>query len=133
MKVNWIDKAITLNKSSNTVGFTWKNVDQIFDKVHSEVLEVREALLQQEGENRIIEEIGDLMFSVISLACFLKIDPHQALIDGITKYEKRFKALLKIFEEKDITFGADLSTEFLLKVWEEAKARTSENGAAGED
>ncbi|MBN9343447.1 MAG: hypothetical protein J0H87_03580 [Holosporales bacterium] len=133
MEINWLDKAIFLNKTSDKVGFTWKNVEQIYDKIHSEIQEVKEALLQQERHHRVAEEIGDLMFSVIALACFLKVDPEQAFTGGITKYEKRFRFVLKIFEEKGISLGNDLSTKFLLEVWEEAKARAIKSGAAGED
>ncbi|MBN9412993.1 MAG: hypothetical protein J0H12_03600 [Candidatus Paracaedimonas acanthamoebae] len=133
MEVDWLTKAIFLNKISDEVGFAWEDVDQIFDKIHYEFLEVKEAFLQQEGQDRITEEIGDLMFSVISLACFLKIDPERAFTYGITKYEKRFDVVLKIFKEKEITLGNKFPLEFLLEVWKEAKARVDEYGAAGED
>lgn len=133
MAINLFDHVISLNKASDKVGFIWENVDQIFEKIHSEYLEVKEALLQEEGPFHLTEEIGDLLFSVISLDYFLKIDPKQAFKVGINKYEQRFNVVLKILEEKDIASANNLSTEFLLEIWKEAKKRINKYGAAGED
>ncbi len=130
MTIKYFDKAISLNKISHTFGFKWKDIDQILEKIDSEMLEVKEAFLSKEGEHRVTEEMGDLMFAVVSLSYFVKIDPEQAFIYGINKYEKRFKTVLKILEEKNISLDDNHSSELLYKVWEEAKLRT---GAAGED
>ncbi len=70
-------------------GFDWPNIDQVFDKLKEEVDELHEA--RATGTQEEIEgEIGDLLFVVVNLARFLKVDPEQALRKTNTKFRRRF-------------------------------------------
>jgi tetrapyrrole methylase family protein/MazG family protein len=94
-------------------------VDDVFAKVYEETEEVRE--VYKTGENGIIEEeIGDLLFSVVNVARFLKIQPELALRATIEKFIKRFRYI----EETALQSGKKLdkmSLQEMDKLWNEAK------------
>lgn len=70
-------------------GFDWPNVDQVFDKLREELGELDDA--RKTGKQEDIEgEIGDLLFVVVNLARFMKVDPEQALRKTNTKFRRRF-------------------------------------------
>ncbi len=70
-------------------GFDWPNVDQVFDKLREELGELDQA--RTSGTQEDIEgEIGDLLFVVVNLARFMKVDPEQALRKTNTKFRRRF-------------------------------------------
>jgi len=66
-------------------GFDWENIEQVFEKLDEEIGELKEA---PAGE--IEGEIGDLLFVVVNLARFLKVDPEQALRKTNAKFRRRF-------------------------------------------
>jgi len=67
-------------------GFDWENVGQVFEKLDEELAELREAGTREAIEN----EIGDLLFVIVNLARFMKVDPEQALRKTNAKFRKRF-------------------------------------------
>jgi MazG family protein len=69
-----------------TAGFDWENVDQVFDKLHEELTELHNATTQDERE----DELGDLLFVIVNIARFLKVDPEQALRRTNSKFRRRF-------------------------------------------
>src|SRR5665213_3698274 len=70
-------------------GFDWENIEQVFDKLREELAEIDEA--RATGNPAEIEdEIGDLLFVVVNIARFLKVDPEQALRKTNTKFRRRF-------------------------------------------
>jgi MazG family protein len=69
-----------------TAGFDWENVDQVFDKLNEELTELHAAESQDEKE----DELGDLLFVIVNIARFLKVDPEQALRRTNAKFRKRF-------------------------------------------
>jgi MazG family protein len=78
-----------ISRKAAGAGFDWPNIDQVFDKLKEEVDELHEA--RTSGSQEQIEgEIGDLLFVVINLARFLKVDPEQALRKTNTKFRRRF-------------------------------------------
>jgi MazG family protein len=67
-------------------GFDWENVDQVFDKLNEELGELKAASSQDERE----DELGDMLFVMVNIARFLKVDPEQALRRTNAKFRKRF-------------------------------------------
>ena len=70
-------------------GFDWENADQVIEKLDEELRELRVA---REGGDRaeMEDEIGDLLFVIVNLARFLKVDPEQALRKTNAKFRRRF-------------------------------------------
>lgn len=87
-----LHRAYQLQKRAARVGFDWSDIRDVFAKVEEEIGELREAI---DGKNRshIIEEIGDLLFSVVNIARFMKVDPAYALDTTNAKFSRRFRVV----------------------------------------
>ncbi|HWR60426.1 MAG TPA: nucleoside triphosphate pyrophosphohydrolase, partial [Clostridia bacterium] len=83
-------RAYKVQQKAALAGFDWDSVEDAFSKVYEETEEVRE--VYKTGEIGIIEEeIGDLLFSVVNVSRFLKIQPELALKATTEKFIKRFR------------------------------------------
>jgi tetrapyrrole methylase family protein/MazG family protein len=82
-------QAETFQERVNRVGFDWHNIQGVFEKIEEEILEVQQA--ESLGEKEA--EIGDLLFAVVNLARWFKIDAESALRSANTRFRKRFQAL----------------------------------------
>ncbi len=70
-------------------GFDWDSVEQVFDKMREELSELDGARASGKSE-QIEDELGDLLFVVVNIARFLKVDPEQALRKTNAKFRRRF-------------------------------------------
>lgn len=82
-------KAMRLQEKARQVGFEWENKDQVWDKVEEEIGELHAAIIENEKE-KIEDEFGDLVFSLINYARFLQIDAENALERTNKKFISRF-------------------------------------------
>ncbi|UOB18253.1 nucleoside triphosphate pyrophosphohydrolase [Abyssalbus ytuae] len=101
------------------VGFDWEKPEQVWEKLKEELSEFEEEVKKGDEEN-IEAEFGDVMFSMVNYARFLKVDPESALERTNKKFIKRFKYL----ESKARDIGKDLKDMTLAEMdvfWEEAK------------
>ncbi|MEO6488519.1 MAG: nucleoside triphosphate pyrophosphohydrolase [Ferruginibacter sp.] len=87
-------KAMRLQEKSKQVGFEWDTREQVWDKVSEEMVELQEAVLSNDHD-RMEDELGDVFFSLVNFARFLRLDAENALertnkkfIDRFTKMEK---------------------------------------------
>ena len=100
------------------VGFDWDNVGQVFDKLREELGELDAA--RESGSQEAVEgEIGDLLFVVINIARFLKVDPEQALRRTNTKFRRRFAHV----EEGLGKPAKDATVAEMEALWQDAKRR----------
>jgi MazG family protein len=79
-------EAQQISSRAATAGFDWESIDQVFDKLKEEVAELNAAASQDEKE----DELGDLLFVIVNIARFLKVDPEQALRRTNAKFRRRF-------------------------------------------
>ena len=82
-------RANRIQEKAACVGFDWKKLDPIMNKIDEEILELKEAIELKKSEN-IKEEIGDVLFSVVNLSRFLDINAEDSLRMTILKFENRF-------------------------------------------
>lgn len=82
-------KALRLQEKARQVGFEWDNKDQVWQKVEEETQELQAAIVKGE-KDKIEDEFGDLVFSLINYARFLRIDPENALERTNKKFIDRF-------------------------------------------
>ncbi|XOQ49123.1 MAG: nucleoside triphosphate pyrophosphohydrolase [Eubacteriales bacterium] len=101
------------------VGFDWPDVSGALDKVTEEVRELKEAIDSGSGEDRM-EELGDLLFSVVNVSRFLEVEPEQALSNSCDKFIRRFQKMERLAEERGADM-ASMSLEQLDSLWNEAK------------
>jgi MazG family protein len=85
-------RAEKLSKRAARVGFDWPDMSSVFDKIHEEIEEVKEAIEEKDPQH-IQEEVGDLLFAVANLARKVKVDPESALRGANTKFDRRFRAI----------------------------------------
>jgi len=111
------------------VGFDWKDVEEIFVKLHEELDELREAMSAHADSNdeadhtRVREEIGDLLFVITNIARRLNIEPEAALKLSNRKFRRRFGYIERQLAERQIKFD-DTTIERLEELWQEAKKKT---------
>lgn len=108
---------IVANKASRA-GFDWPDADAVAGKVREEIDEVLAA--RPEGDERLDEEIGDLLFAVTSLARHVGVDPEGALHRATTKFSERFRAVEAEVEREGQRFD-DLDAVRLDALWERVK------------
>ncbi len=82
-------RALKLQKKAATVGFDWPNKDDVIAKFDEEREELWQAMASGDSDH-IEDEFGDLLFSLVNLARFLKLDPEHALARTNRKFERRF-------------------------------------------
>ncbi len=112
-------KATRIQEKVRGIGFDWEETQQVWDKVEEELIELKEEI-KVGDQKKTEEEFGDLLFSVINLSRFLKVDADSALERTNKKFIKRFQYL----EEEAAKQGKRLSDMSLAEmdvIWEEAK------------
>ena len=100
-------------------GFDWDDVAPVFEKCREEWQELREAVGQKDAAH-IEEELGDLLFAVVNLSRFLKVNAELALLAANRKFKRRFRRV----EERVEAAGGDwkkFTLQELDKFWEDAK------------
>src|ERR1700682_5597363 len=80
-----------------SAGFDWNNVDQVLEKLREELAEL-DAARQTGAQEDLQDEIGDLLFVIVNIARFLKVDPEQALRGTNSKFRRRFAHVEKGLE-----------------------------------
>ena len=114
-----LTRARRIQEKAASVGFDWDNVDQIFDKVHEEIDELKEAIKKKDDKNTF-EEIGDSIFSIVNIARFLDYDSESALKSTIRKFENRFNQIEDHLKSKGKSFKESSLVE-LDEIWNKIK------------
>ena len=102
-------------------GFDYPDLDWAMGDFLSEVDELREAIKEGDKPHQQ-EELGDLLFSAVNLARFLKLDPEESLAKSCEKFMARFAMTEQLVKEEGKTF-ADYSIQELNKLWAQGKER----------
>jgi ATP diphosphatase len=120
-------RALKLQKKAASVGFDWPSHAPVIDKLHEEIEEVRVEFAARDAapddaavQERLEEEIGDLLFVAANLARHAKVDPGSALRRANLKFERRFRTM-EALAQADGTALAGLSLEAQDAYWERAK------------
>lgn len=106
-----LTRADKLQKRAARVGFDWSEPEQVIAKIIEESEEIVEAYENAEGQDRIHEEVGDLIFAVSNLARKLGVDPEHALRDCNKKFTRRFQYIEKNADAELDTLGLDALEE----------------------
>ena len=101
------------------VGFDWEHLDQVIEKLHEELAEFQEARVKA-SRDELEGELGDMLFVIVNLARFAKVDPEQALRRTNAKFRERFGYVEAKLAESGKT-PADSTIEEMEGLWQEAK------------
>ena len=108
-----------VQKRAAKSGFDYPNIDMAFDDLESEISELKAAISSKDDENAF-EELGDVLFSVVNVSRFLKIDSELSLVRSCEKFIRRFEQVEKIAKDKQIDMTKS-SIEELNNLWCMAK------------
>lgn len=112
-------KALRLQEKARQVGFEWKIVSQVKDKINEELNELDE-VIHANDPSKIEDEFGDVFFSLINYARYLNVDPENALEKTNQKFQRRFM----LMENQLVNSGKalnDCSLEEMDSIWNEIK------------
>ena len=112
-------RSYKVQQKAAQAGFDWDNTDDVFKKVLEETGNLEE-VYKSKNVSRIKDEIGDILFSIVNLARFLKVQPELALSETINKFIKRFE-----YVERMVTQAGKKMEEMRLSeldhFWDQAK------------
>jgi MazG family protein len=117
-------RAARLQEKAAAFGFDWEQPREVIPKIHEELREVEEILVEGGGAARLEEEVGDLLFAVVNLARHLGQDPEAALRVATEKFRGRFNAMARSVEADGHRMG-EAPLPVLESHWEHVKRRPS--------
>ncbi len=110
-----------IGKKTQKIGFDWDDPSQVAYKVEEEWQELKEEILPQiHNKERIKEEFGDFLFSMVQLARHIDIDPEEALRSANRKFLKRFNKMEDLMENSGVKFK-DMNQKQMDVYWDKAK------------
>ncbi|MEW6001800.1 MAG: nucleoside triphosphate pyrophosphohydrolase [Nitrospirota bacterium] len=114
-------RARRLQDRVGKVGFDWKRVEDVLDKLDEELKEFKKAM-EMKNRDEIEDELGDIFFMLVNVSRFINVNPEDALRKTIGKFISRFRYI----EMKAADEGKELSEmtlEEMDKLWDRAKER----------
>ena len=112
-------EAAQISSRAAGAGFDWENAEQVLDKLHEELRELAEAR-ENASHEEIEGEVGDLLFVLVNLARFVKVDPEQALRKSNAKFRRRFGHVEKSLQGRGKSL-AESNVQEMEEIWQEAK------------
>ena len=116
-----LQRAMRVQERAAKVGFDWKKLDDVWNKVEEEAEELRKTL-RTHSKKRREEEFGDFLFALVNYARFVDVNPENALRSTIEKFTRRFQYIETEMKKagKDIH---DSSLEEMDVYWNKAKKK----------
>lgn len=115
--LRWSSK---LQKRAAHHGFDWDDVAPVFDKLQEEIGELKAEIVHENNQERIADELGDILFACVNLSRHLDVNPEQALRDSNIKFISRFTVVEQLLQADDRLMD-DCSVEELEAYWQKAK------------
>lgn len=112
-------KASRIQDKAASAGFDWENQDQVFEKVQEEIAELHHEV-NKNDKMKMEAELGDVLFSMINYARFIKIDPESALERTNKKFIQRFQFIEKESANEEKKLG-EMTLEEMNVYWERSK------------
>ena len=128
-------RAYQVQARASRVGFDWSHdqtgFDQMLSKVEEEIRELRSALRPPASEEtasgrqqEIVAEFGDILFALVNLGRFIKVNPEDALRQSVGRFVERFRFIENRAAESGRPVN-ELSFDEMNRIWEEAKRQSS--------
>lgn len=111
-------KAYRMQDKTKQVGFEWENEHQVWEKVEEEIAEFKEVVDTGASQDKVDDEFGDILFSLINYARFKGIDPELAL----EKVNRKFKSRFEYIEANANRPLEDMTLTEMDELWNQAKS-----------
>ncbi len=120
-----LTRAYKIQKRAASVGFDWAELEPVIAKIHEEIDEVlvevkRTDLTQEQKKERIVDELGDLLFANVNLVRHLKANPEQVLNQANQKFSSRFRLVEQHVKSLGKEMG-DCTLNELDAIWNDIK------------
>lgn len=109
-----------MQEKAARVGFDWKSVEGVLEKLVEEVGELAQAQADEPDAARVREELGDVFFTLVNVARVLRVDAEGAMREANEKFKSRFAYMERKAAESGKSVS-DLALERLEELWQEAK------------
>ncbi|GMR01577.1 MAG: nucleoside triphosphate pyrophosphohydrolase [Gammaproteobacteria bacterium] len=123
--LRWSEK---LQKRAAHHGFDWDDIQPVFDKLNEELGELKAEIVIENNQQRITDEMGDILFASVNLSRHLGVNPEQALRDSNRKFISRFEVVERLLQE-DGRQMEDCSVAVLEAYWQKAKENLAAKNA----
>ena len=114
---NLIEESIKLQLEAKAIGLDWIELDKIIDKIREETDELDEAIESKDREH-VIEEFGDLFFSIISLSRHLNINMDDLINSANQKFKDRLSKINVEMKKRNIEYAEPAE---MIKIWKSIK------------
>lgn len=114
-----LERAYRFQKKASGAGFDWIDTESVWKKVYEELEEFRDETINSDRE-KMEEEFGDFLFSIVNIGRFLKIDPAIALHRTNEKFLRRFQYVENNMKKENLELGAE-NFEKMDAYWDQAK------------
>jgi MazG family protein len=125
-----LTRANKLGKRAAQVGFEWPDVNGALDKVEEELRELKQELGPDIDRAALTDELGDVLFCIVNVCRYLKVDPEEALRATNAKFERRFHYVEERLKAQGRT-PDEASLEDMDRLWDEGKALEGTKGSGG--
>ncbi|HKO07925.1 MAG TPA: nucleoside triphosphate pyrophosphohydrolase [Alphaproteobacteria bacterium] len=115
-----LTRALKLQRRAARVGFDWTETASVLAKVEEEIRELSAELVEGSPPERVEDELGDLLFSLVNLARRLELDPEAALRQSNAKFERRFRRVEAFLAEAG-KVPKEATLDEMDALWERAK------------
>ena len=115
-----IDESLELQLEAKKIGLDWIELDKILDKIREETDELDEAIGSKNQEH-IIEEFGDLFFSLISLSRHLNIDMDDLNKSANNKFKNRLEKIKEEMDKRNIKYAEPSE---MIEIWKSIKNKS---------
>jgi len=112
-------RAYRAQEKTSRIGFDWNDINDVEKKLDEEIDEFKKAVELHNGE-MLFDEFGDILFTMVNIARFLKIDAEDALRQSTDKFMRRFRFVESHARENSRELS-DMSLDELDALWNEAK------------
>jgi len=119
-------RAYRVQEKAAKVGFDWKDVKPVYDKILEEINELKHNIVHHISQDKIEDEFGDVLFSIVNYARFLKINPEDALRKTIEKFMYRFQKIEEYAKTNDLELD-HMTFEEMDEVWVKVKNNSKNN------
>ena len=113
-------RAYRIQEKASKVGFDWRDEKPVYDKILEEIGELKKNISESLSKDKIEDEFGDVLFSIVNYARFLKLNPEDALRKTIEKFIKRFQKIEQYAKENNIILDS-MTLDEMDKIWNKSK------------
>jgi len=119
-------RAYRIQQKVSRIGFDWEKIEDVINKIDEEVDELKKAVADNDRD-AIVDESGDILFSIVNALRFISVNPEEALTGAIQKFISRFRHVEKAAD----AMGRDMDEMSIIELeelWQDSKTALSQDG-----